>query len=1028
MKQKIGKILLAIIGMRASVVYMALFAIAIGVATFVENDFGTDAAQKYIYSARWFELLLMLFAVALIQNIRQYRFIQRKKWSLLMFHAAIVIIIFGAGVTRYFGFEGVMPIRKGQTTNAFLSAKAYVNIEIVKDGQTYQVSEPVLFSSLGTNSFSESYRVGSSDIQLELRDFIPNPEEKVDQKSGGVPALNIVIGTPAGRKEYTLLKGEQKVVEGQFFNFTNSFVPNNVNVFYEKDSFLVVSDRPMTQMIMATQENDTLLAGEKYPLQTRSLYQSESHQFVVASTFFAGKKEWISTGMKLESGSSVALEMAVMAEGKEITQHVIGQKGNEGNLTEFQFKNTVVRVSYGAKILQLPFSLKLNYFKMTRYPGTNSPESFLSNVKLIDAEKGIDEKHDIYMNHILDHRGYRFFQSSYDQDEEGTYLSVNHDFIGTWISYMGYFLLALGMFMTLFSKATRFADLREKIRNIRSTTVLLLCFIFGAPSVFSQTEIKPKLNMVQTIHTDVFNRIQVQDVRGRMKPMHTLTREIMRKVYGSESYDGYNADQVVLSMYINNNEWVSIPFIKLGKEEVIRKRLGVAGEYAAYKDFFNAKGEYKWAKEINAINLKAEKDRNVQDKLYLAIDERVNIMNMVLSGVVFRIVPVENDPNNTWVSNHTHGEEHHSEIGNQFFEVYVHELRHDLEEGNYTKSNKLIGDLDAYQRKVSDDIMLTENQVAVEILLNKSQIFNRLTLVYILLGLSFLVFLFLQIFKPNLQLKKLILSAKWLLYVFVGLHTLGLLARWYVSGHAPWSNGYESMIYIAWTSSLAGIIFTRKTIGGLAATNILAGVVLLIALLSYMNPEITPLVPVLKSYWLTIHVSMEAGSYGFLMLGAVIGILNLIIVSTINQNRLEGSMRVVKELSYVSEITLIGGLFMLSIGTFLGGIWANESWGRYWGWDAKETWALVSILVYAVILHLRLIPKANGIVLFNLMTIFGLASIIMTYYGVNYYLSGLHSYAAGDPAPMPSWVYYAVISVVILAILAFYKKKKYKIQ
>jgi cytochrome c-type biogenesis protein CcsB len=259
------------------------------------------------------------------------------------------------------------------------------------------------------------------------------------------------------------------------------------------------------------------------------------------------------------------------------------------------------------------------------------------------------------------------------------------------------------------------------------------------------------------------------------------------------------------------------------------------------------------------------------------------------------------------------------------------------------------------------------------------------------------------------------------------LHTAGLGLRWYVSGRAPWSNGYESMIYIAWTTLLAGILFARKSFGGLAATMIISATVLLVAMLSYLDPEITPLVPVLKSYWLTIHVSMEAGSYGFLMLSALIGFINLILMVSITSKNREKVYLQIKEMSYLSEMTLIGGVIMISIGTYLGGVWANESWGRYWGWDAKETWALVTILIYAFILHMRIIPKLQGLFAYNFATIFGLASVIMTYYGVNYYLSGLHSYAAGDPVPIPNWVFVAIMVVVIITVLAFRKKRIYNI-
>jgi cytochrome c-type biogenesis protein CcsB len=223
---------------------------------------------------------------------------------------------------------------------------------------------------------------------------------------------------------------------------------------------------------------------------------------------------------------------------------------------------------------------------------------------------------------------------------------------------------------------------------------------------------------------------------------------------------------------------------------------------------------------------------------------------------------------------------------------------------------------------------------------------------------------------------------------------------------------------------LSGFLFARRSAGGLAAASILAATILMVAGLSWMDPEITPLVPVLKSYWLTIHVSMEAGSYGFLTLGALIGILNLSLMALVNVKNIQAINRTIQELTITSEMILIAGVFIISIGTYLGGVWANESWGRYWGWDAKETWALVTILVYAFILHMRFIPGLRGNFAFNLASLFGFASVMMTYFGVNYYLSGLHSYASGDPVPIPDFIYYIVVSLVVLSVLAFYKYKK----
>jgi cytochrome c-type biogenesis protein CcsB len=337
----------------------------------------------------------------------------------------------------------------------------------------------------------------------------------------------------------------------------------------------------------------------------------------------------------------------------------------------------------------------------------------------------------------------------------------------------------------------------------------------------------------------------------------------------------------------------------------------------------------------------------------------------------------------------------------------------------------MVAELDQYQQKYGGAILPSEGTVNAELLLNKLNIFSRLTGFYALLGLAFLVMLFGSVFNPKLNLKSISKIAFWGLAFGFFMHTFGLGLRWYISGRAPWSNGYESLIYIGWTTTLAGLIFARKSLGGLTATTVLAATIMMVAGLSWLDPEITPLVPVLKSYWLTIHVSLEAGSYGFLVLGAIIGVLNLIFMIFANQKNGENVYRIIKEMTMISEMTLIGGLFMVSVGTYLGGVWANESWGRYWGWDAKETWALVTVLVYSFILHMRFIPGLRGLYAFNVATLFGWASVAMTYFGVNYYLSGLHSYAAGDPVPVPSFVYYIVGGLVIISLLAKWRSMVY---
>jgi cytochrome c-type biogenesis protein CcsB len=266
----------------------------------------------------------------------------------------------------------------------------------------------------------------------------------------------------------------------------------------------------------------------------------------------------------------------------------------------------------------------------------------------------------------------------------------------------------------------------------------------------------------------------------------------------------------------------------------------------------------------------------------------------------------------------------------------------------------------------------------------------------------------------------------WLLFAGFLLHTSGLGLRWYISGHSPMSNGYESMLFISWVTLLAGFIFSRKSVFALSATAVLAGMTLLVAHMSFMDPEITNLVPVLKSYWLTLHVSVITGSYGFLGLGAILGLITMILLVLSNGKNRERIAATIDELTVINYKTLVLGLYLLTIGTFLGAVWANESWGRYWGWDPKETWSLITIVIYTLVTHSRLIPGMKDTYTFNLLSLFAFASVLMTYFGVNYYLSGLHSYASSDPVPVPVFVYVTVLVLVAISLGAYARYNRFK--
>ena len=1018
---------------RAAGLYILLFAASIAIATFIENDFGTSAAQKVIFKAWWFELLLLMFSISIVVNIFKFRMIPQKKWSLLLFHSAIIVILLGAGITRYFGFEGMMHIRENTASNSFLSSNTYLKFNVNKNGKSYDFNEPVLFASLGNNAWQESYLIDGDSVEVQVKEFIPNPKQMLISSMDGKPTLKIVVAGMNGREEYFINEGQTKRIRNVVYNFKQEQLPGAINIMYSNESLLFNTDRVLTQMVMATQKKDSIFPNDNYnPLKLRSLYSDGTNNFVFSE--FNEKAEVVleSESVKVKNESITALKMDVSVNGTKQETIIYGSRGMPGRPQTLGFNETNVSVSYGSKDINLPFSVHLKKFIMDKYPGTNSASSYASEVVLIDDRKDVKMDFRIFMNNILNYEGYRFFQSSFDKDEKGTYLSVNHDYWGTLISYIGYGLLTIGLIMVFFSKNTRFHQVLQKIKKIRAksgTFMIALMFSLVSTAIFAQSHGSDAhiTHAVSQEHADKFSELVVQDFKGRMKPIHTLSRELMRKLHRKESLDGLTADQIMLGMFVNSSDWYGVKIIKLGKHEDILKQLGVSTKYASYKDFFNEKGDYKLRAEVRRVYDLNPKDRGVYEKELLKIDERLNVLSMSFSGSLLKVIPVANDLNNTWIARHNNGNDsHESHVATNFFNAYANALKKAISTNNYIEADNLLNELKAYQLKNGGAVLPSSLKINSEIFLNNFNVFNRLAGFYFFLGLAFLFFLFLSVFKPNINLKKIYKVLFALVAIGFLAHTIGLGLRWFVSGRAPWSNGYESMIYIAWTTTLAGVLFTRKSFGGLAATMVLASTILLVSMLSFLDPEITPLVPVLKSYWLTIHVSLEAGSYGFLMLGAIIGLINLILMIFITKSNKDRVKRIITEMSYISELTIFGGLVMVSVGTYLGGVWANESWGRYWGWDAKETWALVTILMYAFILHMRIIPKLTGLFVYNVSTIFGLATVIMTYYGVNYYLSGLHSYATGDPVPIPKWVYIVVLCLIVISVLAYLKKRKYK--
>ena len=799
---------------------------------------------------------------------------------------------------------------------------------------------------------------------------------------------------------------------------------------------MVVSPYDINYMSMDDQSTALLKKDTVHQFKNRRLYNINNVQLVFKTVHESSMIQQISAPKENISGED-ALIVDVTCNEKTREVILFGGQGYTSNNTIFQMENYNFSLAYGSKKLITPFNVRLNDFKLERYPGSMSASSFESEVSLLDNRfGGVEFDQRIYMNNVLDYDGYRFFQSSYDQDELGTVLSVNHDFWGTTVTYIGYFFLFLGMILTLMMRKSRFTSLRKSIKKLRARRevvgLLIVISTFSTTSLLAQhdghnhekkaTPVEEQI--IDLEHANKFSRLMVQDQGGRIKPIHTMASEVVRKMAGKEGFSWQTPSQVLLGMMYNPSQWQSVKMIKVRNPD-LEKQLGAEDHYVSFIDFFDEKFNYIITKEVEEAKRKKPAEQNKYDKEIIKVDERVTICYMVFQGSLIPVFPKYRESNNTWFTSmdYKEFETHDSIFVKAIIPMYFSAISQGFRTNNWSLADSTLQHMVDYQRKFGSDVIPEQSKIDAEIKYNEINIFKKLFMYYGLVGLLMLFFLFSDIFSAK-KWKRIVVNVFTyaLLALFLS-HTVGLIAHWYISGHAPWSNGYESMIYIAWVTLLAGFVFSRQSKMTNAATAILSSLILMVAHLNFMDPEITPLVPVLKSYWLMIHVAVITGSYGFLGLGALLGLINLLlmIVKTAkNKLKINDTL---KELTYINELTLTVGLFMAAIGTFLGGIWANESWGRYWGWDPKETWALVIVLFYAMLLHLRFIPKANNKYLFNLLSVIGLGVVLMTYFGVNYYLSGLHSYAAGDPVPIPTFVPITAGVVLFIALVAYWRNR-----
>ena len=1029
---------------RLMAVLFLSYAIAMGIGTFIEDAYNTDTARILVYNAWWFEAIHVFFLINFFGNIKRYQLYKKEKWATLILHLSFVIILIGAGITRYISYEGMMPIREGASSNQVFSDKTYLTILVdgnFKGGMKRKTIEKNLLLSQATNNnFTINDNFDKIPLQVEYQQFIMNGKEIIKPNPNGTTYLKLVESGGGTRHEHFLKSGDVANIHNVLFAL-NKFTKGAININTEGENYTIQTPFNGDFMRMADKLKGKVNINATEPLMMRSLYNVGGAQFVFPEAAIKGVQGFESNNDYKDKITDDVLIVKLIAEGQQKEITLVGSKGKMGEPQSFKLGNLDYTFYYGSKIYELPFSLKLNDFIAEKYAGTEkSYSAFESKVTVNDKDETFDAR--IFMNNVLDYKGFRLFQASFDEDEKGTILSVSHDFWGTWITYIGYFFLYFGMMCILFTKHSRFADIKRKLENVKAKKakfVTILILFFGMNgfaqkhehenqlSVFQIDSIIEK-NTVKSLHAKSFGRLIIQDEKGRMKPINTFSSELLRKVSKSDTYNNLSSDQVFLSMTQYPRLWFDVPLIYIKKDnDSIRKILDVESgvKLIPFRKFFDEKGNYKLTKYLDiafksAVPSSFEKD-------FIETDRKVNLLNSALSGRILKIFPVPDDKNNKWVSFLEIHEKTNSALDTikNILPLYMNTLVQASKSGDYTFANSLVVGIENFQKKFGSQVRPTDQKIDSEILYNKYDIFKKLYYLYMLSGILMLIFTILNIFFEKRSIRLVINGFHILITFLFGLHTFGLIARWYISGHAPWSDAYESMIYVAWATMFFTLAFDRKSKLTVASGTFVAAMILMIAHWNWMDPSIGNLVPVLNSYWLMIHVAVIVASYGPFTLGMVLGIVALILMLFTNEkNKVKMNLNI-QEITYINEMALTIGLVMLTIGNFLGGQWANESWGRYWGWDPKETWALISIMVYAFVIHARFVPALRGKWIYNLMSILAFYSIMMTYFGVNFYLTGLHSYASGDKVVTPVEAYYSLSILAILAFFSYFKNRKY---
>ena len=635
---------------------------------------------------------------------------------------------------------------------------------------------------------------------------------------------------------------------------------------------------------------------------------------------------------------------------------------------------------------QLPFSITLNQFEIIYYKGTLAPMDFISHISVADKDCHRQIQGKVSMNHIFSYQHYRFYQSGYSEDNEGSVFSVSHDPYGIGITYAGYTLLLLSTVFFFFSPQSRFRQLLKSPLLHRSLTVILLLFAFSLNSNFLKAN-SPSPKVLPREVAEHFGDLYIL-YNNRICPLQTFARDFTIKLYGSSSYKGLTPEELLTGWLFYYDSWKNEPIIRIKSNEA-RKLLEIEGNYARLKDYISTINEYKLEKMMNHIR----SGEQVTDKRGIEeADEKFNIINLVCTGAMMKIFPCRNIAGKTleWYSQ---SDQLPQDMDNDKWVFirksmsYVNEM---IVMKKYNDACLLLEKIKKYQQKECDGLLPADNKFKAEKIYNQFDYSKSVAMACICIGLICFIYYCHCMASQKRTSRKAIIILNILLWIVFTYLSAAICLRGYVSNHLPLSNGFETMQFMAWCTLLLTFLLQRKFAMLLPFGFLLCGLTLMVSMLGESNPQITQLMPVLQSPLLSIHVVVIMIAYSllaFIMLNGVTAVI-------LHQSQKECKEQI-ERLQIISQIILYPAIFLLAIGIFIGAVWANVSWGRYWGWDPKEVWALITMLVYALALHPRSLPWFHRTMFFHVFCITAFITVLITYFGVNFLLGGMHSYANG---------------------------------